>query len=74
MKEPEQCCSGSSCILNEKYVDLSVSIYIYRNNFIKKINEYISLKYYSISGDNGLVIKYINDIDIDNRNNMIKLE
>ena len=58
-------------ILNEKYVDLSVSIYIYRNNFIKKINEYISLKYYSISGDNGLVIKYINDIDIDSRSNMI---
>ena len=59
-------------ILNEKYVDLSVSIYNYRNNFIKKINEYISLKYYSISGDNGLVIKYINDIDIDSRSNMIK--
>lgn len=59
-------------ILNEKYVDLSVSIYNYRNNFIKKINEYISLKYYSISGDNGLIIKYINDIGIDNRSNMIK--
>ena len=59
-------------ILNEKYVDLSVSIYTYRNNFIKKINEYISFKYYSISGDSGLVIKYINDIDIDNRSNMIK--
>ena len=57
-------------ILDEKYVDLSVSIYNYRNNFIKKLNEYIGDKYYSISGDYGLVIKYICDIDIDSRDMM----
>ena len=59
-------------IINEKYVDLSVSIYNYRNNFINKINEYIGNKYYSISGDNGLFIKYINDISMDSVDNMKK--
>lgn len=59
-------------ILNEKYIDLSVSIYNYRNNFIKKINEYIGDKYYSISGDNGLVIKYSCDIDIEDKELMRK--
>ena len=57
-------------ILNDKYVDLSVSIYIYRSNFIDKINEYIASKYLFISGDDGLVVKYVSDIDIDNRNVM----
>ena len=59
-------------ILNEKYVDLSVSIYNYRNNYINKINEYIGDKYYSISGDSGLFIKYISDIGINNRDLMKK--
>jgi len=59
-------------VIDEKYVDLAVSIYIYRNNFIKKLNEYIGDKYYSISGDNGLVIKYISDIEISDRESMKK--
>lgn len=59
-------------ILDDKYVDLAVSIYIYRNNFISKLNEFIGNKYYSISGDNGLVIKYVNDIEIGDRELMKK--
>ncbi|MBQ2872702.1 MAG: DNA replication/repair protein RecF [Bacilli bacterium] len=57
-------------ILNEKYVDLSVSIYLYRFNFIDKVNQYISDKYSFISGDDGLLIKYISDIDITDKNTM----
>ena len=57
-------------ILNDKYVDLSISIYIYRNNFIEMINEYIVDKYLYISGDNGLFVKYICDIQIDKRDVM----
>ena len=57
-------------ILDEKYIDLSVDIYNYRNNFFKKLNEFIGDKYYLISGDDGLFIKYISDIDIDSRENM----
>ena len=57
-------------ILNEKYVDLSVSIYIYRSNFINKINEYIGDKYYYISGDNGLIVRYTSDIEVSDRNTM----
>ena len=57
-------------ILNEKYVDLSVSIYIYRSNFIDKINKYIGDKYYYISGDKGLVVRYTSDIEVNDINNM----
>ena len=54
-------------ILNNKYVDLAVLIYIYRNNFINMINKYISTKYYFISGDRDLVVKYVTDIEISDR-------
>ena len=57
-------------ILNDKYVDLSVSIYLYRYNFIEMINEYIGDKYYFISGDKGLVVRYMTDIEISDRNTM----
>lgn len=57
-------------ILNEKYVELAVEIYIYRNNFINMINEYIGDKYYFISGDSNLLVKYETDIDIDDKNIM----
>lgn len=60
-------------ILNDKYVDLAVSIYLYRYNFIEMINEYIGDKYYFISGDSGLVVRYITDIDISDRNMMKKV-
>ena len=53
-------------ILNQKYTDLAISIYLYRNNFIKNLNRYINDKYYSISGVSGLNIEYICDISIEN--------
>lgn len=59
-------------ILNDKYVDVSVLIYNYRNNFINKLNQYIGDKYYSISGDRGLLIKYSSDINIDKKEIMKK--
>ena len=60
-------------ILDEKYVDLSVSIYIYRNNFIDNINNYIGDKYCYIAGCEGLIVKYISDINIDDSINMKKI-
>jgi len=57
-------------ILNDKYVSLSVSIYLYRYNFIEMINEYIGDKYYFISGDKGLVVRYMTDIEISDSNTM----
>ena len=59
-------------ILNDKYATLAVSIYLYRYNFIEMINEYIGDKYCFISGDMGLVVKYINDIQISDRDTMKK--
>ena len=37
------------------------------------INDYIGDKYYFISGDSGLVVRYITDIDISDRNTMKKV-
>ena len=51
-------------ILNDKYVELSVSSYLYRYNFIEMINEYF------ISGDKGLLVRYMTDIEISDRNTM----
>ena len=58
-------------IINDKYADLAVSIYLYRFNFIEMINEYIGDKYYFISSDYGLVIRYVCDIEISDREVMI---
>ena len=49
-------------ILNEKLVDLAMIIYDYRTNFIDNINKYISDTFYSISGYDGLTIKYIPNV------------
>lgn len=57
-------------ILNDKYASLAVEIYLYRNNFINMINDFIDDKYYFISGDKDLVVKYISDVDIDNKETM----
>ena len=64
-------------IIDEKYVDLSVMIYRYRNNFINELNKYIGDKFFSISLEKGLSIKYVNDINIDNidvmKKNMLEM-
>ena len=52
-------------IIDQKYVDLSVMIYRYRNNFIIELNKYINNKFLSIAMEDGLSIKYITDIHID---------
>ena len=57
-------------ILNDKYVELAISIYLYRYNFIDMINKYIGDIYYFISGDKGLNVKYISDIAINSRDIM----
>lgn len=45
-------------IINDKYVNLNISIIKYRYEFINKINEYISDVYFNIAGDKGLKIIY----------------
>ena len=52
-------------IIDQKYTDISVLIYKYRNNFINEINKYIGNKFLSIAMDDGLSLKYINDVSID---------
>ena len=51
-------------ILNEKLIDLSKKIYNYRIEFIDNLNKYIDIVFKSISGYDGLKIKYIPNIDI----------
>lgn len=52
-------------ILNEKFVELSVDIYKYRNKFINMINKYIGEIYLKISNYDGLYLKYITNVLID---------
>lgn len=59
-------------ILDNKYVQLAVDIYIYRDMFIKNINKYIGDKYFYISDDRDLVIKYVTDILISDKAIMMK--
>ena len=50
-------------ILDEKYVELSVNIYLYRKKFIDKINDNLEDIYFKITGFNNLKVKYISCID-----------
>lgn len=53
-------------ILNQKLVDLAVSIYKYRIGFIDDINKYIANIFYDIADCSGLFIKYLPNIDTSN--------
>ena len=59
-------------IIDQKYVDLSVMIYRYRNNYINELNKYIDKKFSSIAMQDGLIIKYISDIEINDFETMKK--
>jgi len=50
-------------ILNEKYVELSINIYLYRKKFIDKINENLKNIYFKITGFNNLEVKYVSCVD-----------
>lgn len=59
-------------ILDEKYVELSVNIYLYRKKFIDNINSNLENFYFKITGFNGLNIKYNSNIDyFENKKEMI---
>ena len=59
-------------IIDQKYVDLSVMIYRYRNNYINELNKYIDEKFLSIAMQDGLTLKYISDIEITDIDTMKK--
>ncbi len=59
-------------ILNEKLIELSEIIYNYRIEFINNLNRYINDVFNNIFGYNGLKIKYIPSIDVDNMQNFKK--
>ncbi len=49
-------------IIDSKYCELSVNIYMYRKKFIEKLNENLKDIYYKITGFDNLKIKYISCI------------
>lgn len=59
-------------VITDKFVDLSVFIFLERKKFIENINLYISKIYNDISNFNLLRIKYISNIEFDNDINIIK--
>ncbi len=52
-------------ILTEKLIDKAVIIYQERKQYVDFINENIDQNYHFISGDSGISVKYINNIEID---------
>ena len=52
-------------IINEKLVDLAAIIYEYRINFVNDINKYIGEIFKKIAGYEGLTIKYLPSIEIE---------
>lgn len=52
-------------ILNNKYVDISLEIYNYRNEYVDSINNYLDDVFYSITDNKGLRLKYISNMDND---------
>ena len=51
-------------ILNDKFSTLAVEITIERNKFVSMINLELSNIYKEITGDEGLILNYINVVDI----------
>lgn len=52
-------------ILDNKYVDISIDVYNYRNEYVDSINNYLDDMFYSITDNKGLMLKYISNMDND---------
>jgi len=52
-------------ILDNKYVDISLEIYNYRNKYVDSINNYLDDMFNSITDNKGLRLKYISNMDND---------
>lgn len=61
-------------IIVDKFTNISVDVYNYRNNFIKYINNYIESIYEKITGYKGLFIKYISNIEFNDDLELMKKE
>ena len=59
-------------IINEKFVDLAISIIEYRVNYIKEVNSYIKDIFYDITNINDLEIKYITNIEFNEDKEVMK--
>ena len=59
-------------IINEKFVDLAISIIEYRVNYIKEVNSYIKDIFYDITNINDFEIKYITNIEFNEDKEVMK--
>ena len=58
-------------VINDSFSTLAVDITLERKKFIDCLNKYIKDIYFELTGDNGLVLNYINSVDIfDNKQDM----
>ena len=60
-------------ILNDKLIDLAKVIYEYRIKYVADINKYIDKVFKDISGYDGLMIRYIPNVDIGDMTNFRKV-
>ena len=59
-------------IINDKFCSLAVDIVIERNKFISSINDYIKNIYKKITDYDGLLVKYVSNVEIDEDKNAMK--
>lgn len=52
-------------ILDNKYVDISLEIYNYRNEYVNSINNYLDDMFHSITDNKGIKLRYISNMDND---------
>lgn len=61
-------------ILDEKYIDISLEIYNYRNEYVDSINNYLDDMFSSITDNNGLKLRYVSNMDNDRKLLLDKLK
>jgi len=59
-------------VIDEKFVDLAVNIYLYRKKYIDMLNEKLGDYYFKISGFDNLKLRYISCIDCNGNKENIK--
>ena len=52
-------------VVNEKMIDVGIKIYEYRYNFFKRINEYLPIIFKKLTNLDGISIKYLSSVDLD---------
>lgn len=54
-------------VLNDNYCSMAVDIALLRSDFIEKVNSVLANIYFEITGYDGLILKYVSNVPLDNK-------